>query len=189
MSSQEDNEIFEDTSAQPINSVTFLPSATQSNLQLNKKRKLNETSSYTISESNQAKFKVLKKFHIQRTRTNHHIKYLRKCVENRMIPKALRVNIIPQVPVISSALQLQWEEAQLNFGYSLTNILLDYWEIRNKNINKEIDSIQQLIKTSMENEEYDFMISIIDKISLNVEYELANKNKPTNNTNKPSTNK
>ena len=33
------------------------------------------------------------------------------------------------------------------------------------------------------------MISIIDKISLNVEHELANKNKPTNNTNKPFTNK
>ena len=74
-------------------------------------------------------------------RTNHHIKYLQKCVENKLIPKALRVNIIPQVPVISSALQLQWEEAQLNFGYSLTNILLDYWEICNKNINEEIDSI------------------------------------------------
>ena len=33
----------------------------------------------TISESNKAKFKVLKKLHIQHTRRNHHISYLTRC--------------------------------------------------------------------------------------------------------------
>ena len=58
-------------------STTLNLTAVQSSSQLTaKKRKISETHLNTISESDQAKFKVLKKLHIQGTKTNHHISYL-----------------------------------------------------------------------------------------------------------------
>ena len=140
--------------------MTFIPMATHSNMPITKKCKIRETNSGNISNSNQVKFKVLKKLHIQCTRTNPHINYLRKCLENKLIPKALRINIVLQVPVISSTLRHQWEEAQLNFGYSLNKLLLNYWEIQDKNISEEIGNIQEIVKSSTDSEEFDFMISI-----------------------------
>ena len=143
MSSQDLNDEFEDTvTATPSTSVTSIatlpPQGTTDN---RKKRKLDFPTQQTISENNIAKSKVLKKLHIQLTRTEHHINYLKRCERLRSVPKSLRINLTPQVPVISSALQLKWEEAILGFGITLTTILLEYWENRQRNIKEEIETI------------------------------------------------
>ena len=121
---------------------------------------------------------MLKKLNIQLTRTNHHINYLKKCELSKTIPKSLRVNLIPQVPVISSTLHLKWEEAQLNFGLTLTSILLEYWENRQKSISDEIDVIVDIIKKNTDSEEIEFMTSIVERINLNVEKTLTSKKTP-----------
>ena len=94
------------------------------------------------------------------------------------LPKSLRVNLIPQVPVISSTLHLKWEEAQLNFGLTLTSILLEYWENRQKSISDEIDVIVDIIKKNTDSEEIEFMTSIVERINLNVEKTLTSKKTP-----------
>ena len=163
-------------------SLTTLPIGTpNSRTNLNKKRKL-ESTNPQISDYNIAKFKVLKKLNIQLTRTNHHIAYLKKCHNNKSIPKSLRTNLTPQVPVVSSTLHLKWEEAQLNFGLTLTTILLEYWENRQKSINEEIEVIMDIIRPSTDSEEIDFMQSLIERISLNVEKSLSNNKKLPNQT-------
>lgn len=107
MSSQEDNDTFLDTVASPSTSVSqaTLPLDGTTDNRNTKKRKLPEIEQQSISQQNQAKFKVLKKLNIQLTRTNHHINYLKRCERTRIIPKALRVTLTPQVPVVSSFLR------------------------------------------------------------------------------------
>ena len=143
-----------------------------------KKRKVEEENVQTISENNQARFKVLKKLNIQLTRTNHHISYLKKCKQNRTIPKSPRVTLTPQVPVVSSYLQLKWEQAQIDFGLTLTSILLEYWDKRWKSITDEIKVISDLIKETTEESEIEFMTTIISRITANVERDLSTKKTP-----------
>ena len=108
MSSQEENDKFEDTftatpSASAVSITTLPVPVTTDN---RKKRKLDDITPQTISENNITKFKVLKKLNIQLTRTEHHINDLKRCHNQRSIPKSLRLNLTPQVPVVNSALQL-----------------------------------------------------------------------------------
>ena len=180
MSSQEDNDTFVDTVASPSVSVsqTTLPLNRTATDRYSKKRKVEEENVQTISENNQARFKVLKKLNIQLTRTNHHISYLKKCKQNRTIPKSLRVTLTPQVPVVSSYLQLKWEQAQIDFGLTLTSILLEYWDNRWKSITDEIKVISDLIKETTEESEIEFMTTIISRITTNVERDLSTKKTP-----------
>ena len=180
MLSQDDNDKFQDTSAiTPSTSAIFVatlpPSGTTEN---RKKRKIDTITEQTINENNITKFKVLKKLNIQLTRTDHHITYLMKCDCLRSIPKSLRVNLTPQVPVVNSTLQLKWEEAIMHFGLSLTRILLEYWENRRKHIMEEIDTILGIIKENNDMEEVEFMTSIIDRITINVEKNLSTPKNP-----------
>ena len=89
--------------------------------------------------------------------------------------KSLRINLTPQVPVVNSYLQLRWEEAQQNFGLTLTNILLEYWQNRLKSITDEIGIITNLIKENTEDAEMEHMTTIIDRITLNIERDLSTK--------------
>lgn len=189
MSDIDDNETFLDTSATPSASRSAIDLASAPNQQKQKKRKIDDSEKPSISESNQAKFKVLKKLNVQLTRTKHHIKYLSKCVHTKTIPKSLRVNITPQVPVINSVLQLKWEEAQLNFGFALTKILLEYWEERLQQVSKEIASISEIIKQDTDVSEINFMMEIIERITLNVERELTTNKKPNNSNRSPGPSK
>lgn len=186
MNSQDDSDKFEDTSAitpsaSAVSIAAFPPSGTTDN---RKKRKFDTITEQTISETNIAKFKVLKKLNIQLTRTDHHINYLKKCDRLKSIPKSLRINLTPQVPVVSSALQLKWEEAILNFGLTLTNILLEYWENRRKHIKDEIESILDIIKENTEAEEIEYMTSIIDRITISIEKNLSTQKTPTTDNKK-----
>ena len=110
MSSQEDNDTFEDTITSPSASVSMAshPVDGLTDTRNLKKRKRDKINPQTISENNITRFKVLKKLNIQLTRTEHHINYLKKCERTKSIPKSLRVNLTPQVPVINSYLQLRW---------------------------------------------------------------------------------
>ena len=80
MSSQDDNDKFEDTTASPSTSVPMvsLPVDGQTDTRSLKKRKRDEINPQTISENNITRFRVLKKLNIQLTRTEHHIKQSRK---------------------------------------------------------------------------------------------------------------
>ena len=137
-----------------------------------------ETTQQSISDKNHVSFKVLKKLHIQLTRTKHHITYLEKCERTKTIPKSLRVTLTPQVPVVNSFLQLKWEQAQIDFGLTLTRILLEYWENRLKSITEEIKVINDVIKENTEESEIEFMLTIIDRITLNIERDLSTKKPP-----------
>ena len=176
MSSNEDNDNFEDTTASPSASavsIASLPADGPTNNRDLKKRKRDEITPQTISENNITRFKVLKKLNIQLTRTEHHINYLKRCERTKSIPKSLRVNLTPQVPVINSYLQLRWEEAQQQFGLTLTTILLEYWESRKKSIQAEIEVILNMMKENTEQSELDYMTAIIDRITLSIERDLS----------------
>ena len=117
---------------------------------------------------------MLKRLYIiQLTRTNHHISYLSKCEHLKAILKSLQVNFTSQVLVINSTLQLKWEEAHLNFGCSLTKILLEYWKSHRLNIFMEITSISDIIKLSTGEAEILVMNEIIQHITLSVKRELS----------------
>ena len=179
MASQENSEKFEDTVATWSTSITSTQTRTDEDADRNtKKRKMGILGNSTISEFNIPRFKVLKKLNIQITRTNHHIAYLKRCERNGMVPKSLRVNLTPQVPVIDSTLQLKWEEAQIGFGLALTRILLEYWTSRQRTINQEIEVVNNLIKQNTEKEEIELMTNIIDRITLNIEKDLSSKKTP-----------
>lgn len=183
-STQDENETYLDTVASPSSSVSqvTLPPDGATDNRTTKKRKTMETTQQSISEKNHASFKVLKKLNIQLTRTQHHITYLEKCEHTKTIPKALRVTLTPQVPVVSSFLQLKWEQAQIDFGLTLTRILLEYWENRRKSITDEINVIRDLIKENTEEAEIEFMLTIIDRITLNIERDLTTKKPPNQPT-------
>ena len=93
-----------------------------------------------------------------------------------MIPKALRMTLTPQVPVVNSL--LQWEQAQTDFSLTLTRILLEYWESRKRSISEELNIINELIKEGTEEAEVEFMTTVIDRITMNVERDLSTKNPP-----------
>ena len=173
------DENFEDTLEPPSTSTSqaTLLSSNNSTFQPQKKRRLDDSSAVSISDYNQAKFRVLKKLRIQLTRTKRHINYLTKCDKDKIVPRSLRVNLIPQVPVINSVLQLKWEEAQLNFVYSLTKILLEYWGNRQQSILSEIESIMGVIKENTTEDEISHITDIIGRITISVERELSNKKK------------
>ena len=179
MSQTDVHEDYEDTLETPSTNTpqgTF-STTDASTSQPQKKRRLDEISSVTISDFNQAKFKILKKLNIQLTRTKHHISYLTKCDKSKIIPRSLRVNLIPQVPVINSELQLKWEEAQLNFGHTLTKILLEYWDNRQQSILSEIESIMDVIKQGTTEDEVSHITDVIGRITISVERELSTKRK------------
>ena len=90
--------------------MTFVPKAAHLNMQITKKRKIREINFSNISDSNQSKIKSSKKTTHSTHKANHYMIYLRKCVEKKLKPKALRINIAPQVSVISSTLQIQLEK-------------------------------------------------------------------------------
>ena len=148
MHSQDENEIFQDTVASPSTPISqaALQLSGSTDKRMNKKRKLPESTQLIISEKNQASFKVLKKLSIQMTRTDHYINYLKKCERTKTIPKALRVTLTPQVLVVNSLLQLKWEQAQIDFGLTLTQILLDYWEKdpSQKNLTSLMDLLRKI---------------------------------------------
>ena len=108
MSQTDIHENFEDTLEPPSTSTSqaTLLSSNNSTFQPQKKRRLDDSTAVSISDYNQAKFRVLKKLRIQLTRTKRHINYLTKCDKDKIVPRSLRVNLIPQVPVINSVLQL-----------------------------------------------------------------------------------
>ena len=83
-----------------------------------------------------------------------------------------------QVLVVSSYLQLKWEQAQIDFGLTLTSILLEYWDNRWKSITDEIKVISDLIKETTEESEIEFMTTIISRITTNVERDLSTKKTP-----------
>ena len=180
MSSHDVNEMIND-SITPLGSsvsTTTLPAEGNTDNRNLKKRKLDEFTPQTISEPNINSFKVLKKLNIQLTRTNHHCNYLSKCQRTKTIPKSLRVNLTPQVPVVNSYLQLKWEEAQHTFGLTLTSILLDYWDSRKKAIQDEITVIMDIIKENTTEPELEYMTTVIDRITTNIERDLSTKKPP-----------
>jgi hypothetical protein len=173
---RKEDEIYEEASnVTPSVSQTTLP--VQSNTQTTKKRKLSAEPSHRIDESNVTRFKVLKRLNIQNTRTNHHIKYLERCINTKTIPKSLRVNLTPQVPVINSLLQIEWEEAHITFGLKLCSILLQYWKNRKEIIIKEMETVNTDLNKITSQDQINLITDIIAKITLNVEKELNNKKK------------
>ena len=191
MSQTDVHEDYEDTLETPSSNTpqgTF-STTDASTSQPQKKRRLDESSSVTISDFNQAKFKVLKKLNIQLTRTKHHISYLTKCDKSKIIPRSLRVNLIPQVPVINSVLQLKWEEAQLNFGHTLTKILLEYWDNRQQSILSEIESIMDVIKQGTTEDEVSHITDVIGRITISIERELSTKRKQVPTDKSPNVNR
>ena len=90
------------------------------------------------------------------------------------------MTLTPQVPVVNSLLQLKWEQAQKDFSLTLTRILLEYWENRKRSIS-ELNIVNELIKEGTEEAEVEFMTTVIDRITMNVERDPSTK-KPPNQT-------
>lgn len=180
MSESDVRDVYIETTTTPSMSTSRIGAQTNS-LTNNKKRKTLDppTSTNKISNKSVSRFCVLRKLNIQLTRTEHHIGYLEKCISNKSIPRSLRVNLTPQVPVITSILQIKWEEAIINFGTNLTEILLEYWQNLKENLQQEISSIFVDLQKRTSVDEIDLIKDIISKINLSVEKELSNKVKPT----------
>ena len=178
-----DDDTFEEAiTTAPSTSLTT-PFPEQSNTQPNnKKRKIEDQTPRRIDESNITRFKVLRKLKIQQTRTSHHIDYLNRCIESKTIPKSLRVNLTPQVPVINSSLQIKWEEAHIEFGHKLCTILLQYWQSRQTQISQEIESIEKDLESLTTRDQIDLINDIISGITISVEKELSTKKVPQKNT-------
>lgn len=58
-------------------------------------------------ECNITRFNVLKKQHFQNTWYKHYSTYLEWCIDTKTTPKILS----PEVLIINSLLQIEWEEA------------------------------------------------------------------------------
>ena len=80
--------------------------------------------------------------------------------------------------MVNSYLQLKWEEAQHTFGLTLTGILLDYWDSQKKAIQDEITVIMDIIKENMTEPELEYMTTVIDRITTNIERDLSTKKPP-----------
>jgi hypothetical protein len=181
--SPQDDSDFDTPSITPSVSTATLP--VQTNHPTKKRKKTEDDSPRKIDEKNVSRFKVLKKLNIQRTRTEHHINYLQKCITTKSVPRALRVNLTPQVPVISSTLQIKWEEAHIEFGNKLCEILLQYWENRHTQLQQEIEIISKDLKEITSPEQIELITDIISSITINVERELRSKKQPTNTKTQP----
>jgi hypothetical protein len=123
-------------------SVKYLENSTQpqqSNMESENRTTAVTSDNQKVSEENLAIFRALRKLHMKLHRTKNHAAYLERCCTQDIIPKTLRVKIIPQIPDSTAAFLLKWEEAHLNFSRSLIRLLSEYWNNRVKYIEQQIE--------------------------------------------------
>ncbi|XP_069611861.1 uncharacterized protein [Ranitomeya imitator] len=72
--------------------------------------------------------------------------FLEKYVANRMIPRGLRVRVIPAFPISDEAFIGKWEEASNMCSFTLMQLLIDHNTANIEELDKRIDELQSTIK-------------------------------------------
>ena len=60
--------------------------------------------------------------------TDNHLQCLTRCKNEDMVPRTLRIRLQPQILDTNAEFLIKWEEAYVQFGRSLVDLLRQYWE-------------------------------------------------------------
>ena len=83
--------------------------------------------SYVLKPHNRAIFKVLKDIRLRQTRSQHHLELIDKAISDGVVLNGLRREVRPQIPDQPIDLVIKWEQAHLDFGLKLQQLLQEYW--------------------------------------------------------------
>ena len=107
------------------------------------------TPTYVVKANNRALVKVLKDIQLRLTRSEHHIKVVNKAIEEGSVLNGLRRDIRPQVPDQPIDFILKWEQAHLDFGRKLQQLLKEYWAEKITSYeNDKVDTIARIARVN-----------------------------------------
>ena len=112
-----------------------------------RKRETEEEAPTRLEEQFVPLYKAYRKANINVAKASHHHKTLSDFSAQSKIPKAFKINIKPQIPNPTTDFIIEWETAASQFGHSLVNILVRYWETQKSNSEKEVNELEQRLQS------------------------------------------
>lgn len=91
-------------------------------------------------------FKILRKLHQTKIKSQHHSTFLQKCLDERYTPKGLRSNVTSQIPDQDIEFTFRWEKAHQAFATELTTLLCSYYTERVENTIQKIEEKTEALK-------------------------------------------
>jgi hypothetical protein len=86
-----------------------------------------QLSTHILKSHNRALFKVLKDIKLRQARSEHHLALVDKAIAEGVVLNGLRREVRPQIPDQPIDLVIKWEQAHLDFGRKLQELLQGYW--------------------------------------------------------------
>ena len=111
-------------------------------------------------------YKTLRKIERGLLKANHHRDFLKSHVEKGTTPRGLQANITSQIPDISTAFQLKWEQAHLDFSTNLTIVLQEYWNTRYQTLEKEKTELISEVTTKCSAKEAQDIEGLLSKLTI-----------------------
>ncbi len=126
-----------------------------------------------ITEKNVSTFRILRKLTKGSTRATFNKCKLELLVREGRLPKGLGVRRFPlNVPSASLSLQIKWDEAHTRLSRELTMLMIEYWEEREHNLNKDITDLTRKLRTDATKEEFEHIEKLLHKYTEETEDEL-----------------
>ena len=126
-----------------------------------------------ISDKNISTFRILRKITKGATRAQYNKQKLEKLVREGRLPKGLGVRRFPlNVPNVSLALQIRWDEAHTRLSRDLTLLMIDYWDEREQNLNKDIKDLNHKLRSEASKSEVEHIEQLLKKYTQETKDEL-----------------
>ncbi len=126
-----------------------------------------------ITDKNVSTFRILRKLTKGTTRAIFNKNKLENLVREGRLPKGLGVRRFPlNVPSASLALQIKWDEAHTRLSRELTLLMIEYWEEREYNLNKDIADLTRKLRNESTQEEFQHIEQLLHKYTEETEDEL-----------------
>ena len=126
-----------------------------------------------ITDKNVSTFRILRKLTKGATRSVFNKNKLENLIREGRLPKGLGVRRFPlNVPNVSLSLQIKWDEAHTRLSRELTLLMVEYWEEREYNLNKDIADLKRKLSNEATKEEFEHIEKLLRKYIEETEDEL-----------------
>jgi hypothetical protein len=128
-----------------------------------------------LTTTTQARLKATTKLIRQNLKANHHIELLSKAIEEKNPPRGLTPRINPRLPNPTTTWFIQWEEQQYQAGLNNTQMLVNYWTGRKKELAADLTTTTKLLEKDLDPEQKEEVQRILGEVERNVTMDLKRK--------------
>ena len=106
-------------------------------------------------------------------RYSSHIEFLTECRDTNVIPKGLRIDMLPTIGNNDDAFCAKWFDTLQGFSTTLMNQIIEYSEKIETDTAKKIEEETKALKTSLNKEGFEEMTTTMDNLSINRKKRLS----------------